>query len=217
MKKTILALALLVAGMGMAKAQVVIPIDHIYTQVQFDSLRAQYPDRVAYLNELKQLTQTLETSKAQIAEAKKQLKDEKTHHKNATSFVKERTKELKTIEKSYTNEKKVQESYLKLLDKQHNAVMKETLIDRQTRDSYIADLNRRKEIMEKQAVNYQQKMNEINEEYEVLKNQQIDMAQYLLQLQNKELEIKQMETQLKNNQAALKAEIKATESIIKAQ
>lgn len=216
MKKLYLLVLMLVC-VSLLKAQQVVPIDHIFVQVPFDSLRVQYPDRVAYLNELKQLVQELDVSKSQIDQAKKQLKDEKTHFKNASTFIKERTKELQTIEKSYANEKKVQDGYLKLLDKQHNAVSKETYIDKTTRDNYIADLNHRRQLMEETSSAYEAKTQKIKDEYELLKTQQIDLAQYDVQIKEKETTLKQMEATLKNNQKALKDEIKATSSILKAQ
>lgn len=214
--KKLLFLTLVLLSVNVLKAQQVVPVDHIFVQVPFDSLRVKYPDRVAYLNEIKQIVQDLEVSKSQLEQAKKQLKDEKTHLKNATTFIKERTKELQSIEKSYANEKKVHDGYLKLLDKQHNAVSKETYIDKDTRDNYIADLNQRRKLMEETSSAYTQKTQKINDEYEILKAQQINLAQYQMQIQEKEALIKQMDATLKNNQKALKDEIKATESIIKA-
>ena len=217
MKKTIFALALLVAGAGIANAQKIVPITPVFLQVPFDSIRTQFPDRTAYIAELKKVEQELQQSQVKLDELNRQFKDEQQHFKNVTAFIKDRSKQLATLEKSYNNEKKVQDSYMKLIEKHRQAAGKVTLIDRESRDTYVDELNNLKQVSEMYNVSYKQQMENINSEYELLKSQQINLAQFEIQLKNKEAELKQMQATLKNNQAAIKNAIKSEESILKAQ
>ena len=217
MKKTIIALALLVAGAGLAKAQTVVPIVPVFIQVPFDSIRAEFPERLAYIAELKRVDQELIQSQAKLDELNRQFKDEQQHFKNVTAFIKDRTKQLSTLEKSYNGEKKVQDSYMKLIEKHRQAASKVTLIDRASRDTYMDELNNLKQVSEMYNVSYKQQMENINSEYELLKAQQINLAQFEIQLKSKEAELKQMQATLKNNQAAVKNAIKSEEAILKAQ
>ena len=217
MKKSILTLVLILGCVGATFAQKVVAIPPVDIHVPFDSLRTNNPDRVSYLAELKKQEQVLLQSQTRLDELNRQFKDEQQHYKNVAAFIKDRTKQLATLEKSYNAEKKVQDSYMKLIEKHRQAAAKVTLIDRESRDKYVDELNNLKQVSDMYNLSYKQQMENINSEYELLKAQQVDLAQYEIQLRGKETQLKQMQETLKTNQAALKAAIKSEETILKAQ
>lgn len=206
---------MMLLGAITVSAQHVVPIEEPIEQLSFDSLRAQYADNTSgYLSELLHIEALQEAGTEMLKRAKKQLNEEKAHAKDMDKCMKQARKTLQQLDKSIDKQEDILNGMHTTIERQVRSTMRYALLSKENRDAYEQMLNGERlsintmltQLREHQK-NVQLTLNDIQRVEEAL-------ADFVLEIKQKELDIKQHEQVQKMNQQALKSEIKAVRALI---
>lgn len=218
MKKTICVLALAALSAAALSAREVLPINVTLTDLKLDSLRTVLADSLdVYQSKLEVLEKALKTDKGEIDMAKKQLKSEQSYAKSQEKLHKQKEKNFKEQSKALDKQEKTNKKERKDIEKLRKAYLKDKKLDQRTVSAYVHDLDGRATRLDQADRNIAAKRMDLQKEWEVLKNDMIELTDFNHALKNKESELKNMEQRNKLDTNSVKNEKKIVSGRIKEQ
>ncbi len=214
MKKTLFVLACLCMSI-VAKAQKVVPLNITLVEFSIDSLQTVHSDPNALLGELVSLLQQAKEDQTEIELAKNQIKSEKAYYKSYNKILKDRQKQLTSQEKGLRKELKIHEKDRKKIVKEQKSLREDHSLNGELLQKSLGAIDARLNRIRQAEEICQGKIMKLNEQFDKLKNEMIQLAEYQYQIQTKENKLDALETRAKLNVSILEHEIKNVKTRLK--
>lgn len=215
MKKICLFFALAACALTLS-AQHVTPLNIQLVDFALDSMRTKYAvDPQMYKSELQRIQLTQDANAKALEAAAKQLKDEKTFAKDQAAYLKKKEAAYTNLQKLYANEQAILADMEELIDKNSRKVQKTGTLNTQTVEGNAnALLSEKKDLAQAQeelAIRQQA----ISLMLEKIPAEQAALADFELEIQNKEVDLKQLQQTHDTREATIKAELKNLKATLK--
>ncbi len=198
-------------------AQHVSPIAVQLAQFQLDSMRVQYAnDLPMYKSELQRIQLTQDANKSALASAQKELKEEKAHAKRLASYLKDKQSAYSSLLRSCENEEKVLKKMEDNINGQLQKTQKSILLNGDTRNDHSVNLTNEKQEVTRALSDVAFRLKNLNKVLAAIPAEQKALANYNLEIQNKEVDLKQLQQTHKTRVATVKSELKTVKASIKA-
>ena len=197
-----------------AMAQKVTPISITLYDVKLDSLRALYmSEPIMYRAAMDNVANELSKNADELKRIKAQWKVEQQHAKERANSLKEATQMMKSLKSLYGKEEAELKSMQKVVEKQQSTLSKQSELNDETRESYVAFLDAQQKELGYALREVAERSRAISELETQIQNAQTNLKDFEQQVNSKAAEIAQLEAELKTRQASVKAEQKAAKSM----
>jgi len=197
-----------------AMAQKVTPVSITLYEVKLDSLRALYmSEPIMYRAAMDNVALELDKNANEIKATKAQWKVEQQHAKERANSLKEAANMANSLKKLYAKEEAELKSMQKVVEKQQSTLGKQSELNDETRESYVAFLDKQQKELGYALREVAERARSISELETQIQNSRTDLQDFEQQVNSKAAEIAQLEAELKTRQASVKAEQKAAKSM----
>ncbi len=213
-------IGILLSAMALAcslSAQHVTPLNVHLAQFALDSMRTQYAnDLPMYKSKLQRIQLTQDANKKALSTATKELNEEKAHAKRLSSYLKEKESAYTSLLRYCENEEKVLKTMEETIDEQNRKTLKSTLLNDTTRNDHSVNLKTEKQAVEHARSEVAARQKSLNNVLSDIPAEKQALADFNLEIQNKEVDLKQLQQIHKTRVATIKAELKTVKASIKA-
>lgn len=213
-------IGILLSAMALAcslSAQHVTPLTVHLAHFALDSMRTKYAnDLPMYKSELQRIQLTQDANKKALTSATKELKEEKAHAKRLESYLKEKESAYTSLLRYCENEEKVLKTMEETIDEQSRKTLKSTLLNDTTRNDHSVNLKTEKQAVEHARSEVASRQKSLNNVLSDIPAEKQALADFNLEIQNKEVDLKQLQQVHKTRVATIKAELKTVKASIKA-
>jgi len=214
MKKLLLCVVALGATVVM-QAQHVDPLDSLTTNLQMDSIRAQYAGNVAGMLGALQLTQlSIEADSKMLKEASSQLKSETNYSKSVESYLKTSTDVLEDLKKSYEQDLSNLQKIQNAVNDELNALHKVTLKDQEYTSAMESKLQGYVTTIHDAIDRINGLLRNIDAQVQEATRQQTDLDAFKREIEGKEQALKSLQEQNKSDKDAVKNEMKVWKKLM---
>lgn len=197
-----------------AMAQKVTPLNIQLAEFKVDSLRSLYMSQpIMYRASLTEVEQAFAKNSEEIKAAKSVLKTEQAHVKEMQNALKEATKLTASLKKLYGKEESELKSMQKTVEKQQTTLSKRTELNEETRNSYVAFLEKQQKELGYFIREVAERQHSIADLETATQNGTTMMQNYNQQVVQKAAQLAQIEADLKNRITVLKAEQKSAKTM----
>ena len=203
------------AAMSMvAMAQRVTPLNVQISNVKLDSLRTLYVNEpTMWRASLDVVSQQLVKNGEELKAAKAEFKAEQKHAAEKEKSLKDATKMTASLRKLYTKEESELKSMQKTIEAQQKTLNKQTELNQETRESYLTFLDKQQKELGYALREVAERLRSVSELETSIQNNRTELQSYVLQVQQKNIDITNLEKELKDRTAALKAEQKTAKTL----
>lgn len=197
-------------------AQHVTPLNINLMDFSLDSLRIVYAtDAPMYRAELERIQNVQDANDKAIAQARRELKDEKAHAKDVAAYLKERESAIMSLQKACETEQKALANMQSSVEKSLKKVQKTSMLNRQSQDMRTTALQGdKKEVirLQDELVARQKRLTAMLDRVHA---DQSELVTFNMEIQNKEVDLTQLENTLKVRKESVKAELKNVKASMK--
>ena len=197
-----------------AFAQKVTPLNITLAEFKLDSLRTLYmAEPIMYRASLDAVAQALEKNEQEIKAAKAELKVEQQHAKEMAKSLKSTASMTASLKKLYAKEESELKAMSKVVEKQQKTLSKQNELNKETRDSYVAFLEKQQKELGYSIREVADRARAISELETKMQNYQTSLAGFEQEANQKASQIAFLESQLKERQNSVKAEQKFAKTL----
>lgn len=190
-------------------AQHVTPLTINLPDFSLDSLRTVYAaDAPMYRAELERIQNVQDANEKAISQARRELKDEKTHAKDVAAYLKERESAITNLQKACETEQKALANMQSSVEKTLKKVQKTSLLNRQSQDMRVTALQGDKKEVIRLQDELAARQKRLTAMLDRVRADQGELATFNIEIQNKEVDLTQLENTLKVRKESVKAELK---------
>ncbi len=198
------------------RAQHVTPLDINLVDFSLDSLRTLYAaDAPMYCAELERILDVQDANEKALAQARRELKDEKTHAKDVAAYLKEQEAAVSNLQKACEAEQKALSEMQTAIEKTLKKVQKTSLLNRQSQDARITALQADKKEVTRLQDELLARQKRLTAILDRVRADQTDWNTFNMEIQNKEVDLTQLENTLKVRRESVKAELKNVKASMK--
>lgn len=197
-----------------AFAQHVTPLNIELADPKIDSLRTLYlSEPMMYRASLDVAEQALVQNAEELKAAKAEVKVEQSHAKEMGNSLKEAAKMTASLKKLYSKEEDELKTMQKVVEKQQKTVTKQKDLNKETRDAYLAFLEKQQKELGYSLREVADRQRAIADLETTIQNHQTSLQSFIHEIEEKANNVAQLEALYKQRLAHVKAEQKTAKTM----